>query len=53
MGTFKIVHRLDQNVSGIMFGAKSKKFASTFGKLLDQKENFIKEYLCVVTETPK
>jgi 23S rRNA-/tRNA-specific pseudouridylate synthase len=36
-----------------MFAAKSKSFASTFGKLLESKDNFIKEYLCVVSEVPK
>lgn len=52
-GTFKIVHRLDQNVSGLMFVTKSRNFASYFGKLLEDKENLVKEYICVVKEIPK
>lgn len=52
-GTFKIVHRLDQSASGLMFVAKSRNFAGYFGKLIEDKENLVKEYICVVSDRPK
>ena len=32
---------------------KSKNFAGYFGKLIEDKENLIKEYICIVKDIPK
>ena len=50
-GEIYTLHRLDQNVGGVMVYAKNKKTAAAFSKLI-QDGQLIKEYVALVHGTP-
>lgn len=50
-GTFFPVHRLDQNVGGVMVYARTKQAAAALSKAI-QDGNMIKEYVAMVHGTP-
>lgn len=51
-GSFYTVHRLDQNVGGVMVYARNPKTAADLSRQM-QNSDFIKEYVAVVHGTPE
>ena len=51
-GSFYTVHRLDQNVGGVMVYARDSKTAAELSRQI-QNGNFIKEYVAMVHGTPE
>ena len=51
-GTFLTVHRLDQNVGGVMVYARNRETAAELSRQI-QQGSFVKEYVALVHGTPE
>ena len=47
------VHRLDRNTGGVMVYAKNAKAAAKMSAVIENKDEFLKEYLAVVEGIPE